>query len=228
MCYSATASFSVGAALFIGGVFAGWKALKINRRYLPVSQMPTLAGLQQFTEGHVWMGVNNADPAMIWWAATGFIFFSWLIWPLWIPFSIYFLEPPGNWRKLPLAGFALAGLLFGLALFVPHLFHPDWISVEIKQKSLSYEDTMFLDYLIPRWLTYLIYVFLIIAPTMISTYLHIRLFGLTLIIIVTVVYAFLSFAYISLFCFLAGLGTLHLIYIIVWNKCCRECPELFR
>jgi len=41
-------------------------------------------------------------------------------------------------------------------------------------------------------------------------------------------YAFLSYAYISFFCFLAGLGTLHLIYIIVRNKCCRECPEIFR
>jgi hypothetical protein len=87
---------------------------------------------------------------------------------------------------------------------------------------------MFLDYLIPRSATYLIYVFLIIAPTMISTYLHIRLFGLTLIVILGVVYAFLTYAYISFFCFLAGLGTIHLIYVIVWNKCCRECPELFR
>ncbi len=87
---------------------------------------------------------------------------------------------------------------------------------------------MFLDYLIPRWLTYLIYVFLLITPTMISTYLHIRLFGLTLIAVTLVDYVFLSYAYISFFCFLAGIGTLHLIYIIVWNKCCRECPEIFR
>ena len=86
---------------------------------------------------------------------------------------------------------------------------------------------MFLDYIIPRWLTYLIYVILLVTPTMISTYLHIRLFGLTLITIIVVVYAFLSFAYISFFCFLAGLGTIHLIYVIVRNKCCRESPELF-
>ena len=52
--------------------------------------------------------------------------------------------------------------------------------------------------------------------------------GLTLIAVTVVVYAFLTFAYISFFCFLAGLGTLHLIYIIVRNKCCRECPEIFR
>jgi hypothetical protein len=87
---------------------------------------------------------------------------------------------------------------------------------------------MFLDYLIPRQLTYAIYLFLLITPAMISTYLHIRLFGLTLIAVTVVVYLFLTYAYISLFCFLAGLGTIHLIYIIVRNKCCRECPEIFR
>ena len=148
------------------------------------------------------------------------LFFSWLIWPVWIPFSIYFLEPPASRRKLPLLGFALAGLVFGLILFVPHLVHPDGVTVRTNQQSLAYEDTMFLDYLIPRWLTYLVYLFLIIAPTMISTYLHIRLFGLTLIIVTAVVFVFLIFAYISFFCFLAGLATLHLIYRVeqMWSR----------
>ena len=84
--------------------------------------------------------------------------------------------------------------MFGLALFVPHLFHPDWVDVRINRQSLAYEDTMFLDYLIPRWLTYLIYVVLLITPTMISTYLHIRLFGVTLIAVTIVAYAFRSFS----------------------------------
>ena len=81
---------------------------------------------------------------------------------------------------------------------------------------------------IPRELTYLIYVFLIVTPPLISTYFHMRLFGLTLIAVIAVVWIFLSYAYISFFCLLAGVATLHLIYIIVHNKCCRECPEIFR
>ena len=87
---------------------------------------------------------------------------------------------------------------------------------------------MFLDYFIPRELTYAIYVFLIVTPPLISTYLHMRLFGLTLIAVIAVVWIFLTYAYISFFCLLAGVATLHLIYIIAFNKCCRECPELFR
>jgi hypothetical protein len=124
MCFCEPVSFAASGVLVVGDAFAGWKSFKINQRYFPVSQMPTLAGLQQFTEGHVWMGVNNSDYSMTWWAAMGFIFFSWLIWPVWVPFSIYFLEPAANWRKLPLLGFASAGVVFGLMLFVPHLFPP--------------------------------------------------------------------------------------------------------
>ena len=228
MCFSEPVSFVVGGMLITGGAYAAWKAYKINMRYFPVALMPVLAGVQQMMEGHVWMGLNDGAPNMVWWSAMGFIFFSWLMWPTWIPFSIYFLEPPGSKRKRTLMMFAAAGLVLGLTLYIPHMAHPDWVKVAINNHSIAYEDTMFLDYIIPRWTTYAIYVFLIVTPPLISTYLHMRLFGLTLIAVIAVVWVFLSYAYISFFCLLAGMATIHLIYIIAYNKCCRECPELFR
>ncbi|HBQ49152.1 MAG TPA: hypothetical protein DD728_09750 [Hyphomonas atlantica] len=227
MCFSEAVSFATGGALIAGGGFATFKAARINRRYLPFAMMPAMAGVQQLFEGHVWMGLNVGDPTMVWWAALGFMFFSWFMWPAWVPFSVYVLEAPESRRKKMFLLFALAGVALGGILFVPHLLNADWIDVGINNRSLAYEDTMFLDYLMPRWMTYLIYLFLIIAPTLLSTYLHVRWFGLTLIVMLTVVYLFLSYAYISFFCLLAGFGTLHLIYIILRNKCRRECPVLF-
>jgi hypothetical protein len=85
---------------------------------------------------------------------------------------------------------------------------------------------MILDYLMPRWLTYVIYLFLIIAPPLLSRYLHMRWFAATIVLVVAVDILFLRYAYISFFCLLAGLGTLHLIHIILRNKCARECPVL--
>lgn len=228
MCMSEPVSFVAGGMLLAGGAYAAWKAYKINMRYFPVALMPVLAGIQQMMEGHVWMGLNDSDPNMVWWGAMGFIFFSWLMWPTWIPFAIYFLEPPDSKRKRTLLMFALSGLALGLTLYIPHMVNPDWVKVAINNHSIAYEDTMFLDYFIPRELTYAIYVFLIVTSPLISSYLHMRLFGLTLIAVIAVVWVFLSYAYISFFCLLAGAATLHLIYIIVHNKCCRECPEIFR
>src|SRR5574338_667595 len=118
MCFSEPVSFVTGGLLIAGGAFTAWKALKINKRYLPVALMPVLAGTQQIMEGHVWMGLNENAASMVWWGAMGFILFSWLMWPLWIPMAIYVLEPPQSARNKPLLAFALAGLLFGLLLYV--------------------------------------------------------------------------------------------------------------
>tara|TARA_R110002110_G_scaffold85816_4_gene223847 strand:+ start:188163 stop:188849 length:687 start_codon:yes stop_codon:yes gene_type:complete len=227
MCLSQTVSFAASGSLVAGGLFATTRAFQINKRYLPVALMPLFAGIQQFMEGNVWWGVNTGDPVVTLWGAMGFIFFTWFMWPFWIPLSVYVLEP-GDSRRRPLfLALALAGLTFGLALYVPHVVNPDWVNVKVNQNSLAYEGTMILDYLMPRQLTNVIYLVLIITPPLMSRYLHMRWFGVTIIGVVVVDILFLQYAYISFFCLLAGLGTLHLIYIILRNKCARECPMLF-
>jgi uncharacterized protein DUF6629 len=227
MCLSQNVSFAASVLLVGGGVFATVKAVQINKRYIPVALMPLFAGIQQFMEGNVWLGVNGGDPFTVLWGALGFIFFTWFMWPVWIPFCVYVLEPDDSKRKDLFRFFALVGLVLGLALYIPHLINPDWIDVAVNQNSLAYEGTMLLDYLMPREATYAIYLFLIIAPPLMSRYLHMRWFGVTIIAVVVVDILFLRYAYISFFCLLAGLGTLHLIYIILRNKCARECPMLF-
>ncbi len=227
MCLSQSVSYAASVLLIGGGALAVAKAARINKRYLAVAVMPLFAGLQQFMEGNVWWGVNTGDPWTTLLGALGFIFFTWFMWPFWIPLATYVLEPPGSTRKPWMLAMSLAGLAFGLALYVPHLVNPSWIEVTVNQKSLAYEGTMLLDYLMPRWMTYVIYLFLIIVPPLISTYYHMRWFALTIAAVVVVDILFLRYAYISFFCLLAGLGTLHLIYIILRNKCARECPVLF-
>ncbi|MFV2031957.1 MAG: DUF6629 family protein [Gammaproteobacteria bacterium] len=227
MCLSASVSFTAGGLLLAGGGYASHRAWTTNKKYLPVAIMPIYAGLQQFTEGFVWSGMNAGDPSTVLWSALGFIFFTWFMWPFWIPLCVYVLEPPESRRKHLFLAFALIGLGLGLTLYVPHLFNPDWISVSINRNSLAYEGTMLLDFVMPRMPTNILYVTLIILAPLLSRYLHVKYFGLTLIGVVVVDYLFLRYAYISFFCLLAGLGTLHLIYIIARNKCRRECPVLF-
>ena len=122
---------------------------------------------------------------------------------------------------------SVVGLAFGLALYVPQLANPDWVEITVNQDSLAYQGTMILDYLMPRWMTYVISLSLIILPPAISTYFHMRWFALTIVAVVVVDILLLLYAYISFFCLLVGLGTLRLIYVIARNKCARECPVLF-
>ncbi|VAW16762.1 Arginine/ornithine antiporter ArcD [hydrothermal vent metagenome] len=227
MCLSASVSFTASGLLVVGGAFASWKAWNINTRYLPIGLMPVFAGTQQFFEGYVWVGMNAGDPATVLWSALGYIFFTWFMWPIWIPFSVYVLEPADSPNKIWFGIFTAIGTGFGILLYVPHLLNPDWVSVTINRDALAYEGTMLLDYMMPREITYLIYLFLIVVPPLMSRYLHVKYFGLTLIAIIAIDIALLRYAYISFFCLLAGLGTVHLIYIILRNKCARECPKLF-
>lgn len=227
MCLSAPVSFAASVMLTGGGALISLKAWQRNWRYLPVGLMPLFAGLQQFMEGNVWLGINASDPFTVLWGAMGFIFFTWFMWPIWLPFAVYVLEPDDSPRKRFFLVLTLTGVVFGLLLYVPHAVNTDWVVVSVNNHSLAYENTMLLDYMMPRWLTYAIYLFLIIAPPALSRYLHMRHFALTVIAVVVVDVAFLRYAYISFFCLLAGLATLHLVYVILTNKCARECPELF-
>ncbi|WP_448325921.1 DUF6629 family protein [Sulfitobacter sp. M13] len=227
MCLSAQVSFAASVFLVGGGAAISVTAWRRNMRYLPIALMPLFAGLQQFMEGNVWLGMTGNDPFTVLWGAMGFIFFTWFMWPIWIPFSVYVLEPNDSPRKRLFLIFALVGLAFGLLLYIPHGLNSSMVVVEINNQSLAYEKSMWLDFMMPCWLTNTIYGALIILPPALSRYRHIRHFALTLVAVVVVDFVFLRYAYISFFCLLAGLATLHLVYIILTNKCARECPELF-
>ncbi|MBA3911540.1 MAG: hypothetical protein C0524_17090 [Rhodobacter sp.] len=227
MCLSATVSFTASALLTTGGAAIIVKAARSNWRYLPIGLMPLFAGIQQFMEGFVWVGVNGGDNTTMVWGAMGFIFFTWFMWPFWIPFAIWVLEPPDSPRRPWFLAMTGIGLLLGLLLYIPHGFGTDWLVVTVNQNSLAYENSMLLDQILPRWITYTLYVFLIIAPPALSRYRHMRHFALTVAAVVVLDVTFLRYAYISFFCLLAGLATLHLAWIILTNKCAQECPELF-
>lgn len=227
MCMSAGVSFAASVFLVAGGAAISTTAWQRNLRYLPLALMPLFAGLQQFMEGNVWMGMTGDDAFTVQWGAMGFMFFTWFMWPVWIPFCVYVLEPDNSRRKPWFLAMAVIGLIFGLLLYFPHGLSSDMIVVEINNKSLAYEKSMWLDFMMPRWVTNTIYVALIIIPPALSYYRHIRHFALTLVGVVAVDMALLQYAYISFFCLLAGLATLHLVYIILTNKCAQECPELF-
>jgi Family of unknown function (DUF6629) len=227
MCMSAGVSFTASVFLVVGGSAISAIAWRKNLRYLPIALMPLFAGLQQFMEGNVWLGMTGSDPLTVVWGAMGFMFFTWFMWPVWIPFCVFVLEPVSSPRKPLFLALSLIGLLFGLLLYVPHGLSRDMIVVEINNASLAYEKSMWLDFMMPRWLTNTIYVALIVIPPALSHYRHVRHFALTLVAVIVVDFALLQYAYISFFCLLAGLATLHLVYIILTNKCAQECPELF-
>ena len=62
MCLSAQVSFAASVFLVVGGTAITVVAARRNWRYVPMALMPLFAGLQQFMEGNVWLGMTPEMP----------------------------------------------------------------------------------------------------------------------------------------------------------------------
>lgn len=211
MCFSAGASYTAAAILLPAGAFASHKAWQANRGYVPIAVLPFLFGLQQLFEGLVWTGNSLSSDGMIQRYALAYMFFSWLAWPVWVPFSTYFLEPCR--RRYIYLLFAILGGMLGAMQYFPYFAHDGWLVTKFLPHAISYQGKVLFDYIMRREWTYAIYLFVIIAPLLTSSSRQARVFGALIALVVAVTYLFFSYAYISVFCF--G-GALMSLYIVSW------------
>ncbi len=70
MCLSAQVSFAASVFLVVGGTTITIVAARKNWRYVPMALMPLFAGLQQFMEGNVWLGMTGYNPLQVLWGRS--------------------------------------------------------------------------------------------------------------------------------------------------------------
>jgi len=63
-------------------------------------------------------------------------------------------------------------------------------------------------------MTYVFYVFVILAPLLTSSKRSVNIFGLLLVLVIVTTYVFFSYAYISVFCFGGAIMSVYLIYMV--------------
>lgn len=88
MCFSAPASFLASVVLCAAGVATC--RLARNKRQLLLAAIPLLFGIQQAAEGFVWLSFSY--PALEPWRfffAYLFLFFAFILWPIWVPLAVY-------------------------------------------------------------------------------------------------------------------------------------------
>ena len=212
MCFSAEASFAAAAVLIPAGAASMVMAYRVDKRFLPLCTLPLLFGLQQLMEGFVWTSGARGDLSHAHGFSLAYMFFAWLAWPVWVPFSVYFVETA---RRKPfyLVAAILGGIL-GAGQYLPYFVHGDWLSVEILGRAIRYDGIELFDYLFNRNLTYTIYLGLIILPALLSSRREVRVFGVLIAFAVALTYAFFRYTYISAFCFLGAIMSLYLLLMI--------------
>ena len=201
MCFSATASFTAGAALTaVGGVTVhksrGWTEL-------PIALVPLLFGIQQITEGALWLSLRHHLPLLQTWATYVFSMFSHVLWPIFIPFAILLVETSRRRRKA-IGVFQVLGLGVGLYLLVLLIRFP--VTAHVLGRSIFYESPHF--YILGVLAVYLLAT---CATGMFSSHRCINAFGALAFVLAIAAYQVSVQTFVSVWCFFAAVLSL-LIY----------------
>jgi hypothetical protein len=202
MCFSATASFVAGASLSAIGVATIARAER--RSELPFATIPLLFGIQQLVEGVIWLTFRHDAPVLKQAMTNVYSVFSHVLWPIYVPFAIAFLDST-PWRKKTLLAFQVAGILVGLYLLYSLIARP--IVAEVIGKHIVYVSPHF--YLAPVVVLYL-------AATCVSCFFSshpfVKLFGVLALLSFVGAWLFHARALVSVWCFFAAILSL-LIYL---------------
>lgn len=207
MCFSATASFGAGVALTALGVVAIKKTQE--RNHLLFASIPLLFAAQQLTEGCVWLSLTNPAYVFMQQASTHvFIFFAQVVWPVWVPLSIYYLVP--RHRRNFSSRFLIAiGVMVGLNL--AYCLSAYYIEAHVEGYHIYYQQ----DY--PSRLGGLFSVLYFIATVFPPFFTRIRrmwYFGIAVVISYVITEVFYTQYIISVWCFFAAIISASILAVV--------------
>ncbi len=130
MCFSATANF-VGSGLLGAIGLATIREVKHPRELLFAS-LPFLFAIHQFTEGFVWLGLDDPGrSALVHPAGAAYILFAQVLLPVLLPLSVFLIEPTPR-RRRRMIGFLAVGILLALYIVWGLIAYPLDISAEAR------------------------------------------------------------------------------------------------
>lgn len=195
MCFSATASFTAGAALLVAGVVT--TRFVRQPREMPYALIPVLFGIQQLIEGSLWLTFPDKAPLLNTVLTYAFSIFSHVLWPIYIPIAVYFLEAVA-WRRKALLVTAAGGAMVGL-----YLLH-----YLIRLPIVATAADGHIDYVSPHFYTQIVmalYVLGTCLSPLLSSHRWVRWFGAAAILSFIAAGAFYLTWFISVWCFFAAI-----------------------
>jgi hypothetical protein len=202
MCFSATASFTAGAFL-LGLTTMTLKSTR-ERREVPFAAIPLLFAIQQLSEGVIWLTFTRDAPLVNTVMTYFYTFFSHVLWPVYVPFAVLMIEPPGP-RRTALKAFLAAGLAVGGYLLYILVAFP----------VVSRPTGEHVEYLSPHFFAALSMTMYLLATTvslLLSSHRAVTVFGVLALFSFGAAWYFYAIWFISVWCFFAALMSL-VIYV---------------
>lgn len=208
MCFSPGASFAASAAIIAIGVVSIRKVQKPSQ--LLFAAIPFIFGVQQISEGFLWLTLTNDSYVFLEKPMTyTFQFFAQVLWPLWLPLSIMILEPPGKYRSI-LQVFVVIGAI--VALWLGYSVFFGGVDASIENQHIAYVRRV-PDIFTP--VTGLFYLIVTVAPSFFSNIKRIWLLGTTVFISYVITAVFYSGNVISVWCFFASLISIAVLLVMM-------------
>lgn len=205
MCFSATASFTASAVLATIGL-ATLKNTGKSKAFA-LALIPMFFAIQQFMEGMQWLyltsqGYPRGISSL---AEFGFLFFAYLLWPIWIPFSLLLIETDQR-RKAILKILLLLG--FGVSCLTLYFWMANGGEAKVVNHSIQYGIPVQKLAIIP-------YIIAVTLPWFVTSFPRGWLFG-SLVIISCIISLYLfSVVFTSVWCFFAAVLSIVLYF---WVK----------
>lgn len=198
MCFSATFSFGLGTVILLLGISA-LRAAQSNGQYM-LAIIPLGLGIQQLTEGILWLNRSYLlSPFITSLALYTFVFFAFIVWPLWIGLSLAFIE---RYKKHETILWFLSGLGGLLAIYFSRVLLCQGVGARIVNNHLQYITG------IPEQYSHIITTIYLLAtagPFLVSTRPYMRPTGILVAAGYGIAYFLFYSTLISVWCFFAAL-----------------------
>ncbi len=211
MCFSSEASFAGGVIISAIGVAVVTKVHKPSQ--LLFASIPLFFGLQQFTEGILWITIPNSEFADIQRIATYlFLIMADVLWPVIIPLSVLLMEHNARKRKI------LKIMLFtGLSVSIYYTFC--LVFLNVTPEILGYHIKYISDF--PKLIAipvFFLYLIATLTPLFISSIRRTHLMGILMFLSCLVTAIFYTQYLTSVWCFFAAIISGVIFWILSDSK----------
>ena len=208
MCFSANASFGSASVLLVTGVISLRKIQSPSQ--ILFAAIPLLFCFQQGTEGFIWLSLEQGGHKN-WeeFSTRLFLLFAQVLWPVWVPLSVFKLEADPMRKKI-----LLIPLITGFLLAIYMVFC--LFTYPVKSDIVSYH-IHYTQQFPPAFslLSGIIYFLSTIIPCFISGSKMVQILGVTIL----ASYLFTQWIYpdyiISVWCFFAAIISIMVLYIVI-------------
>ena len=211
MCFSAGASFGASAVILVIGAVSIRKVE--NPKQILFAAVPFIFGVQQISEGFLWLALSNESYAFLEKSMTyTFQFFAQVLWPLWLPLSIMMLEPQGKFKNILKV---FTGIGAAVAIWLGYSVFIGGVEASIDSQHIAYVRRI-PDIFTP--VTGLLYLIVTVAPSFFSSVRRMWLLGTTVFISYIITAIFYSGNVISVWCFFASLISIAVLVVMMELK----------